>query len=106
MTNKCWDQTASPISANLLYLEVELIICSEKSALQENGAQEPCVKILIITCPPSVFHCLLVCCQCVTDNHLHVFRDSPQEKSALGLLKRIIQFSRINQWKCIAVCRE
>lgn len=53
MTNKCCDQTASPISANLLYFEVEFIICGEKSGLQENGAQEPSVKILIITCPTS-----------------------------------------------------
>jgi len=63
MTNKC-DQTASPLSANLLYFEVELIICGENSGLQENGAQELSVKVLIITCSTSWFHCLLVCYQC------------------------------------------
>lgn len=53
MTNKCCDQTASPISANLLYFEAVLIICGENSGLWDNGAQEPSVEILIITCPTS-----------------------------------------------------
>lgn len=98
MTNKCCDQTASPISANLLYFEEELILCGEKSGLQENRAQEPSVEILRSS--PVLLADFTVCLpvvSVVTDNHLCVCRDGSQEKSALGLLKGITQFSRVCQ---------
>lgn len=79
-----------PVSANLLYFKAVLIICRENSGLQENGTQEPSVKILMITCLTSYFTVCLSVISVVTDSYLCVFRDGSQEKSAPGLEKWII----------------
>lgn len=67
---------------------------------------EPSVRSWSSPVLPTEFTVFLSLVSVVTDNHLCVFRDSSQEKSAPNLLKGISQFSRIYQRKAIAVCRE